>query len=118
MLSRVFRETDLLHVYGRERDTLDARLAARVAAVCGLDHQTLRIGSDFFQDFASYADKTVYVSDGCLGVTGTHEIYMNEKARRLAPVRLTGVFGGEILREVSFSKPLRLDLAPSQPGVC
>lgn len=95
--------------------TLDARLAARVAAVCGLDHQTLRIGSDFFEDFASYADKTVYVSDGCLGVTGTHEIYMNEKARRLAPVRLTGVFGGEILREVSFSKPLRLDLALLNP---
>ena len=43
------------------------------------------------------------------GSLGAHELYFNEQARRLAPVRLTGVFGGEVLREVSFSKPLYLE---------
>ena len=93
---------------GRKQDTLDARLAARVAGACGMKHQVLRIESDFFSDFAFHADRTVYTTDGSLGITGAHELYLNKYARHLAPVRLTGVFGGEILREVSFAKPLRL----------
>jgi asparagine synthase (glutamine-hydrolysing) len=39
---------------------------------------------------------------------GAHEIYFNNQARALSPVRLTGVFGGEILRGVSMFKPLDL----------
>jgi asparagine synthase (glutamine-hydrolysing) len=93
---------------GYARDTLDARLAARVAKSCNLEHQILRIGPDFFSDFASHVDRTVYVTDGCLGTLGAHEIYLNNQARALSPVRLTGVFGGEILRGVSMFKPLHL----------
>src|SRR6266550_6351242 len=93
---------------GEKRDTLDARLAARVAEACGLEHQILRIGPDFFSDFASYVDRTVYATDGSLGSLGAHEIYLNNQARALSPVRLTGVFGGEILRGVSMLKPLHL----------
>jgi asparagine synthase (glutamine-hydrolysing) len=83
------------------RDTLDARLAARVAEQCGLDHQILRVEQDFFSDFASHADRTIYITDGCLGILGAHEIYLNKQARQLAPVRLTGNYGSEVLRGVS-----------------
>jgi asparagine synthase (glutamine-hydrolysing) len=93
---------------GEKRDSLDALLAARVAEICGLEHQILRIGSDFFSDFASYVDRTVYATDGSLGSLGAHEIYLSNQARALSPVRLTGVFGGEILRGVSMFKPLHL----------
>jgi asparagine synthase (glutamine-hydrolysing) len=93
---------------GEKRDTLDALLAARVAEVCGLEHQILRIGPDFFSDFASHVDRTVYATDGSLGSLGAHEIYLNTQARALSPVRLTGVFGGETLRGVSMFKPLDL----------
>jgi asparagine synthase (glutamine-hydrolysing) len=93
---------------GEKQDTLDARLAGQVAKVCGLEHQTLRLGADFFLNFASHTDRTVYITDGCLGALGAHEIYLNRQARQLAPVRLTGVFGGEILRGVSMFKPLGL----------
>jgi asparagine synthase (glutamine-hydrolysing) len=91
---------------GNKRDTFDARLATRVADACGLEHQVLRIRSDFFSDFASHVDRTVYVTDGALGSLGAHEIYLNSQARALSGVRLTGVFGGEILRGVSMFKPL------------
>jgi len=91
---------------GENRDTLDARLAARVAKACGLQHQILRLGPSFFSDFASHVDRTVYATDGALGSLGAHEIYLNNQARVLSPVRLTGVFGGEILRGVSMFKPL------------
>jgi asparagine synthase (glutamine-hydrolysing) len=93
---------------GQDRSTLDVRLAAKVAAACGLEHQILRIGQDFFSDFASHADRTVYITDGTLGPLGAHEIYMNRKASRLSPVRLTGVFGGEVFRGVSTFNPLDL----------
>jgi asparagine synthase (glutamine-hydrolysing) len=93
---------------GEDGETLDDRLAAWVARACGLDHRLLRIGSDFFSDFASHADRTVYITDGCFGITGAHEIYLNKKARDIAPVRLTGNYGSEVLRGVSTFKPLAL----------
>lgn len=93
---------------GAKQDTLDARLARHVAKVCGLEHEILRLGADFFSNFASYADRTVYITDGCLGPMGAHEIYLNRQARQLALVRLTGVFGGELLRGVSMFKPIGL----------
>ena len=94
---------------GQAQNLLDARIAAKVAAACGLDHHALRIGADFFNNFALHVDRTVYITDGCLGLLGAHEAYFNEGARRLARVRLTGVFGGEIFREVSFYKPVRFN---------
>ena len=90
---------------GESSRTLDSKLARRVARACSLGHLDLQIGADFFSDFAAIADKTVYVTDGCFGVTGAHEIYFNEKARQLAPTRLTGNFGSEILRGMSTFKP-------------
>jgi len=93
---------------GQGRETLDASLARRVAKVCNLDHEIVRMGSDFFPDFAAHVDRTVYITDGCLGPLGAHEIYLNAKLRLLALVRLTGVFGGEILRNMSMFQPLGL----------
>jgi asparagine synthase (glutamine-hydrolysing) len=88
--------------------TADSRLAAQVADALGLEHHILRLGHDFFSDFASHVDRTVNITDGCFGVTGAHEIYLNGLARQLAPLRLTGNYGGEILREVSTFKSLGL----------
>lgn len=93
---------------GREGNTLDALRAAQVAAACGLEHKILRIGDDFLEGFGEFVDRTVYATDGCSGATGAHEIYFNRMARSLAPVRLTGNFGSEVLRGMSTFKPLRL----------
>ena len=93
---------------GEEGRTLDDKIAARVAAVCGLKHQLLRLQNDFFTDFAAHADRTVFVSDGTFGITGAHEIYFHRAARRLSPVRLTGNYGSEVFRGTSTFKPLGL----------
>lgn len=103
---------------GEKGLTLDDRLAAQVARSCGLEHRLLRIGSDFFSDFAGYVDRTVYITDGCLGALGAHEIYLNALARQVAAVRLTGNFGSEVLRGVSTFKPIGLshDLLSPEVG--
>lgn len=93
---------------GPRGNTIDTQLAARIAKACDLDHYILRLGSDFFSDFGSYVDRTIYITDGCFGVTGAHELYLNRLASQFAPTRLTGNYGGEILRGVSTFKPLGL----------
>ena len=90
---------------GNTGRTIDAKIAASVAAAIGLEHHLLRIDDTFFLDFELNADRTVYITDGTLGICGTHEIYLNSKARNYAPVRLTGNFGSEILRGVTTFKP-------------
>jgi asparagine synthase (glutamine-hydrolysing) len=103
------RENAICYTYsGQAADTLDARLAARIAAACGLQHMILRIRPAFFSSFQVHADRTVYLTDGCFAISGAHEIYMSEQARSLSSMRLTGVFGGEVLRGVSTFKPLGL----------
>jgi asparagine synthase (glutamine-hydrolysing) len=102
-------EKPICYTFSGEKGlTLDDRLASRVAESCGLEHRLLRIGPDFFSDFAAHADRTVYITDGSFGVLGTHEIYLNKQARELAAVRLTGNYGSELLRGVSTFKPMGL----------
>lgn len=99
---------------GAGRETLDVIIARRVADACGLSHQVLPLREDFFRRFAEYADRTVYCTDGCFGALGAHEIYFHEQVRAVAPVRLTGNYGSEILRSMSTFKPLGLapELSP------
>ena len=93
---------------GQNGLTLDARLAARIAASLELEHRALHIGPDFLRNFDTLLDKTVYVTDGCAGVLSSHEIYFNARARQISPVRLTGNFGSEVFRSASTFKPLGL----------
>lgn len=102
-------ETPISYTFtGKTGETMDDRIADRVARMCHLPHRLLRLNSDFFSDFRYHADRTVYITDGCFGITGAHEIYLNKSARQLAPVRITGLFGSEILRGVSTFKPIGL----------
>jgi asparagine synthase (glutamine-hydrolysing) len=93
---------------GLAGETHDERVARVVASASGLDHHVLRLRQDFITDFATHVDRTVYITDGCAGPCGAHEIYLNAQARELAPIRLTGNFGSEILRSVTTLKPTRL----------
>ncbi|MBK8185450.1 MAG: hypothetical protein IPK63_22115 [Candidatus Competibacteraceae bacterium] len=96
---------------GLTEETLDVRLAARVAKVCGLDHHVLRIGTDFLENYGHYVDRTVFITDGCAGALSAHEIYFNAQARTLARIRLTGNFGSEILRNMSTFKAVKFSSA-------
>ncbi len=95
---------------GAAGQTLDDKIATRVAAVINLDHRLLRLGDDFFTNIASYVDRAVFVTDGCAGIFNAHELYFNQLARQIAPIRLTGNYGSEILRGISTFK--KIPLAP------
>lgn len=87
------------------RENHDVRVAKRVAAVCRQPHQVVTAGNEFLQKFSHYAERAIYLSDGCVDVSRCPDLYLNERAREIAPVRMTGNYGGEILRGVRGFKP-------------
>ena len=76
-----------------------------MASVCDQPHQVIRVGEEFLARFPSYAERTVYLTDGCAEVSRSPDLYVSESARQIAPVRMTGNFGGEVLRRVRSFKP-------------
>ena len=109
----------LAYTYAAEGsdNLLDLRIAQRIAALRGIPHYALRIGAEFVSEFGIQLDRTVRTTDGCAGVLGAHEIYLSEQARQLAPVRLTGNFGSEVLRSMSTFKRNGPDSRLLDPGV-
>jgi len=77
-----------------------------VAEICRQSHQVLTAGQEFLSQFGHYAERAVYLTDGCVDVSRAPDLYLNERARAIAPVRMTGNYGGEILRGVRAFKPV------------
>jgi asparagine synthase (glutamine-hydrolysing) len=97
------------------RENQDVRVARRVTKACNQPFQIVTAGQEFLSRFAYYAERTVYLTDGCTDVGLSPVLYVNEKAREIAPVRISGVFGGEILRGVRAFKPETIAHALFQP---
>lgn len=85
---------------GMYRDCYDVKVARKVAKSCGQDHHVIRVDREFLAEFPFLAGKTVYITDGALDVSGATELYVNRIAREIAPVRLTGNYGGEVMRGI------------------
>lgn len=91
---------------GPFRDCQDVVVARRVARACGQPAEVIRVGQEFLSRFPHYAERTVYLTDGCAHVRVSADLYVNEQAREIAPVRITGNYGGEVLRRVRAFKPM------------
>ena len=91
------------------RDSQDVQLARQIAALCRQPHQVITLDRGFLSDFPKLAEKTVYLTDGAMDVSGAAELYVNGLARQIAPIRLTGNYGQEILRSAVAFRPMPLD---------
>jgi asparagine synthase (glutamine-hydrolysing) len=90
---------------GSYRDCEDLRIARKVARLCDQPHEVIPVGEEFLARFSHYAERTVYLSDGCAPVYRASDLYANERARTIAPVRMTGNYGSEVLRWTPAFKP-------------
>lgn len=90
---------------GMFRDCQDVVLARQVAGVCGQSHEVISVGKEFLSRFSHYAARTVYLTDGCIEVGYSPDLYINERVREIAPVRVTGNYGDQILRRFRAFKP-------------
>ncbi len=85
---------------GSLRDCKDVKIAQQVADTCGQSHQVIPVGEEFLSRFSHYAERSVYLTDGCVDVSRAPDLYLNEIAREIAPIRMTGNYGSEVLRGV------------------
>lgn len=90
---------------GPYRNSQDVLIARKVAQSCGQPHEVIRVGQEFLSQFAHYAERTVFLTDGCADVSRSPVLYMNERAAEIAPVRMTGNYGSEVLRRLVAFKP-------------
>jgi asparagine synthase (glutamine-hydrolysing) len=91
---------------GTYRECRDVTVAQQVARACGQPHQVIRCGAEFISRFPSYAERTVYLTDGCADVSCSPVLYGCQKAREIAPVRMTGNYGDQVLRGLRAFKPM------------
>ncbi|HWZ99301.1 MAG TPA: asparagine synthase-related protein [Candidatus Dormibacteraeota bacterium] len=91
---------------GSYRDCQDVLLAREIAEMCGQSHQVIPVGEEFLSRFPYYAERAVYLADGCVGVSRACDLYINEYAAKIAPVRMTGNYGSEVLRRLRAFKPV------------
>jgi asparagine synthase (glutamine-hydrolysing) len=98
------------------RDCQDVTLARAIARSCGQSHRTIVAGPQMLADFPALAARCIFMSDGAMDVSGAVELYVNRLAREIAPVRLTGNYGSEIVRGNVAFRPRRFDAAILDPG--
>jgi asparagine synthase (glutamine-hydrolysing) len=101
---------------GSYRECQDVKVARKVAHICGQPHQTIQVGSDFLSKFPRYCERSIYLTDSCVEANRTSDLYINEIARGIAPVRITGNYGSEVLRSHRAFKPtaLKADMFDSE----
>ncbi len=100
---------------GPYRDCKDVLISRQIAGICGQKHDVINVGPDFLSNFPALAEEAVYLSDGAMDVLGAIDLYVQKRASEIAPVRVTGTNGGEILRGLIAFKPNALDTSTLSP---
>lgn len=101
---------------GMFHECRDVAIGRQVAQLWGQSHEVIPVGSEFLSRFPQYAERAVYLTDGCIDVSHSPDLYVNEQAARIAPVRMTGNYGGEVLRRVRAFKPVNPTAGLFRPG--
>jgi asparagine synthase (glutamine-hydrolysing) len=89
------------------RDNYDVAISRQIAGIKGQPYEPLDVDERFLADFSSWAEKAIYISDGNFDVTGSTEVFANRLARQVAPIRMTGNYGSEVLRSVRHFRPYK-----------
>lgn len=91
---------------GTYRESQDVLVAREVANACQQSHQVVTVGKEFLSQFNRYAERSLYLTDVCVDVSRSTDLFVSEKAREIAPVKVVGTYGSEVLRHSRMFKPL------------
>ena len=84
----------------KKREPLDVKIGRKIALKSGQKHEVIFLDNKFFKNITEYIERAVFLSDGYISIDGATELYVNSIARSIAPVRLTGNYGSELLRGI------------------
>lgn len=94
------------YTYGSSyRDNQDVKLARQVARIRGQSHQAIEVGAEFLRQFPHYAERALYLTEGGADTSRAPDLYASEQARAIAPVRIVGTYGSEIINQAVMFKP-------------
>lgn len=86
---------------GTYRDIFDVRLAPKVAAICGQKHTIFRLDdTQLIKEYPYKVEKATYISDGLECTDKTDALHFNRMARDIAPVRMTGKYGSQVIKGI------------------
>lgn len=92
---------------GMLAESRDVIIARKVASLCGQPHTVIRVDSHFLSKFPHYAERTVLLAEGNVTVANAPDLYVSQQARDLAPAKIVGTWGSELLCQLSTFRPKR-----------
>jgi asparagine synthase (glutamine-hydrolysing) len=98
-----------LHSYtfgSKYRDTYDVRIGRSVAKLCRQPHQVIEVGEEFLTKFPDYAERSILMTEGTVDLYRASDLYLSEKVRQIAPAKIVGTYGSEIVRRAVMFRPV------------
>ena len=87
------------------RDCEDVRLARRVARCASRTTKSSRSARNSLRAFRTTPNARIYLTEGGIDVYRASDLYVSERARQMAPVKVVGTYGSEIVRHAVMFKP-------------
>jgi asparagine synthase (glutamine-hydrolysing) len=91
---------------GPFRESRDVRIGRKIAGICQQAHQVITVSDEFLHAFPRYAENCVSITEGTVDVSRASDLYVSEKAREIAPAKIVGTYGSEIVRHAVMFKPV------------
>jgi asparagine synthase (glutamine-hydrolysing) len=76
-----------------------------VARECQQSYQVITVGDEFLSSFPKYAERSVYLAEGGADLYRASDLYVSEKVREIAPVKIVGTYASEVLRQAVMFQP-------------
>jgi asparagine synthase (glutamine-hydrolysing) len=89
---------------GPFRESQDVLVGRKIAGISLQSHQVIEVGNEFLAGFPKYAERAVALTEGTVDVSRP-DLYLSQKARQIAPAKIVGTYGSEILRQAVMFKP-------------
>jgi len=89
---------------GPLRESRDVVVGRKIAGICQQPHQVIEVGNDFLVDFPMLAERTVAITEGTVDISRA-DLYLSQRVRQIAPAKIVGTYGSEILRQAVMFKP-------------
>jgi asparagine synthase (glutamine-hydrolysing) len=90
---------------GPLRESQDVRIGRKVAEICAQPYRVINVSDNYLGRFADYAQRGMYLTEGTVDVGRSADLFLSEQARAVAPVKIVGTYGSEILRQAVMFKP-------------
>ncbi len=90
---------------GPVRDSYDVRVGRKIAGILRQPHQVIEVGNEFLTKFPEYAERSIYLTEGTVDVYRASDLYVSSKVRAIAPAKIVGTYGSEIVCRMVMFKP-------------